>query len=95
MYKKLEADLQTSKKRHVELVEQCKNLKKGREESVSALGYICFRNNPFQSSFIRISLLAFLHWMHQDEREEALEELKATEQKHKELKVETISLCFG
>ncbi|XP_019192047.1 PREDICTED: meiotic nuclear division protein 1 homolog isoform X3 [Ipomoea nil] len=56
VYKKLEADLQSSKKRHVELVEQCQNLKKGREES--------------------------------DEREEALEELKATEQKHKELKEE-------
>lgn len=40
VYKKLETDLQTSKKRHVELVEQCKNLKKGREESVSALGHI-------------------------------------------------------
>ncbi|CAN0838849.1 Meiotic nuclear division protein 1 homolog [Linum grandiflorum] len=33
VYHKLESDLQSSKKRHVELVEQCEALKKGREES--------------------------------------------------------------
>ncbi|PWA40577.1 Meiotic nuclear division protein 1 [Artemisia annua] len=31
--KKLESELQSSKKRHVELVEQCESLKKGREDS--------------------------------------------------------------
>lgn len=56
VYRKLESDLQSSKKRHTELVEQCNALKKGREES--------------------------------DEREEALEELKAIELKHNELKDE-------
>lgn len=56
VYRKLESDLQSSKKRHTELVEQCNALKKGREES--------------------------------DEREEALEELKAVELKHIELKDE-------
>ncbi|CAH9098532.1 unnamed protein product [Cuscuta europaea] len=56
VYRKLETELQSSKKRHSELLEHSKNLKKGREES--------------------------------DEREEALEELKATEQKHMELKEE-------
>lgn len=35
MYGRLESDVQSSKKRHVELVEQCNALKKGREESVS------------------------------------------------------------
>ncbi|KAK9266638.1 hypothetical protein L1049_003590 [Liquidambar formosana] len=53
---KLESDLQSSKKRFAELVDQCDALKKGREES--------------------------------DEREEALTELKATEQKYNELKEE-------
>ncbi|KAL6221042.1 hypothetical protein ACLB2K_008794 [Fragaria x ananassa] len=33
VYSRLESDLQSSKKRHVELVEQCNELKKGREES--------------------------------------------------------------
>ncbi|KAF7819730.1 meiotic nuclear division protein 1-like protein [Senna tora] len=33
VYHKLESDLQSSKKRHVELVDQCEVLKKGREES--------------------------------------------------------------
>ncbi|CAH9110461.1 unnamed protein product [Cuscuta epithymum] len=56
VYRKLETELQSSKKRHSELLEHSTNLKKGREES--------------------------------DEREEALEELKATEQKHMELKEE-------
>uniref|UniRef100_M0ZHL4 Meiotic nuclear division protein 1 homolog n=1 Tax=Solanum tuberosum TaxID=4113 RepID=M0ZHL4_SOLTU len=56
VYKKLETDLQNNNKRHTELVEQCKALKKGREES--------------------------------DAREEALNELKSIEQKHKELKEE-------
>ncbi|XP_028076192.1 meiotic nuclear division protein 1 homolog isoform X3 [Camellia sinensis] len=56
VYRKLEADLQSSKKRLAELVEQCGSLKKGREES--------------------------------DEREEALGELKAIEQKCNELKDE-------
>ncbi|KAG5569640.1 hypothetical protein H5410_059406 [Solanum commersonii] len=56
VYRKLETDLQNNNKRHTELVEQCKALKKGREES--------------------------------DAREEALNELKAIEQKHKELKEE-------
>lgn len=56
VYRKLESDLQGSKKRMAELVEQCDALKKGREDS--------------------------------DEREEALNELKAAEQKHKELKDE-------
>ncbi|KAI8553667.1 hypothetical protein RHMOL_Rhmol05G0034000 [Rhododendron molle] len=54
VYRKLEDDLQSSKKRLAELVEQCEALKKGREES--------------------------------DEREEALGELKAIEQKYNELK---------
>ncbi|KAK4343394.1 hypothetical protein RND71_036488 [Anisodus tanguticus] len=54
--RKLETDLQASKKRHTELVEQCKALKKGREDS--------------------------------DAREEALNELKAIQQKHNELKEE-------
>ncbi|GJY93625.1 meiotic nuclear division protein 1 [Tanacetum coccineum] len=31
--KKLESELQSSKKRHIELVEQCESLKKGREDS--------------------------------------------------------------
>ncbi|XAR67084.1 hypothetical protein NMG60_11013514 [Bertholletia excelsa] len=55
--RKLEADLQSSNKRLVELVEQKDALKEGREES--------------------------------DEREEALGELKAIEQKYNELKDET------
>ncbi|XP_031378276.1 meiotic nuclear division protein 1 homolog [Punica granatum] len=54
--RKLEADLQSSKKRLQELTDQRQTLKKGREES--------------------------------DEREEALSELKAIEQKHNELKDE-------
>ncbi|KAK3210575.1 hypothetical protein Dsin_015281 [Dipteronia sinensis] len=54
--RKLDSDLQSSKKRHAELVDQCNALKKGREES--------------------------------DEREEALEELKAIELKYNELKDE-------
>ncbi|XP_055802557.1 meiotic nuclear division protein 1 homolog isoform X2 [Solanum dulcamara] len=56
VYRKFETDLQNNNKRHTELVEKCKTLKKGREES--------------------------------DAREEALNELKAIEQKHKELKEE-------
>ncbi|PHT57610.1 Meiotic nuclear division protein 1 -like protein [Capsicum annuum] len=60
--RKLETDLQTNKKRHTELVEQCNALKKGREQS--------------------------------DAREEALNELKAIEQKHKELKVEACLVMF-
>ncbi|GJV45447.1 aldehyde dehydrogenase family 7 member B4 [Tanacetum coccineum] len=32
--KKLESELQSSKKRHIELVEQCESLKKGREDSI-------------------------------------------------------------
>ncbi|CAK9136282.1 unnamed protein product [Ilex paraguariensis] len=56
VYRKLESELQSSKKRLVELVEQSDALKKGREES--------------------------------DEREEALDELKAIEQKYNELKGE-------
>ncbi|XP_047252553.1 meiotic nuclear division protein 1 homolog [Capsicum annuum] len=52
VYRKLETDLQTNKKRHTELVEQCNALKKGHEES--------------------------------DAQEEALNELKAIEQKHRE-----------
>ncbi|KAJ8527988.1 hypothetical protein K7X08_015439 [Anisodus acutangulus] len=54
--RKLETDLQASKKRHTELVEQCKALKKGQEDS--------------------------------DAREVALNELKAIQQKHNELKEE-------
>ncbi|PHT52135.1 Meiotic nuclear division protein 1 -like protein [Capsicum baccatum] len=56
VYRKLATDLQTNKKRHTELVEQCNALKKGHEES--------------------------------DAQEEALNELKAIEQKHRELKEE-------
>ncbi|XP_024017311.1 meiotic nuclear division protein 1 homolog [Morus notabilis] len=56
VYRKLESDLHSSKKRFQELVEQCDSLKKGREES--------------------------------DERENALAELKAIEQKYMELKAE-------
>ncbi|KAK2968218.1 hypothetical protein RJ640_027350 [Escallonia rubra] len=56
VYKKLDSDLQSSKKRLVELGQQCDALKKGREES--------------------------------EEREEALSELKAIEQKYNELKEE-------
>lgn len=37
VYRKLESDLQGSKKRMAELVEQCNALKKGREDSVSIL----------------------------------------------------------
>ncbi|KAL4571930.1 hypothetical protein LXL04_018698 [Taraxacum kok-saghyz] len=33
MSKKLQSDLEISKKRHTELVEQCESLKKGREDS--------------------------------------------------------------
>ncbi|XP_050218621.1 meiotic nuclear division protein 1 homolog isoform X1 [Mercurialis annua] len=33
VYRKLESDLQSSKKRYAELVEQCEEMKKGREES--------------------------------------------------------------
>ncbi|KAJ0745624.1 putative mnd1, HTH domain-containing protein [Helianthus annuus] len=33
--KKLESELESSRKRHVELVDQCESLKKGREDSVS------------------------------------------------------------
>lgn len=33
VYRKLDSDLQSSKKRHAELVDQCEALKKGREES--------------------------------------------------------------
>ncbi|KAH9762750.1 Meiotic nuclear division protein 1-like [Citrus sinensis] len=62
VYRKLESDLQSSKKRHTELVEQCNALKKGREES--------------------------------DEREEALEELKAVELKHIELKKMQLKLLM-
>lgn len=35
VHRKLESDLQSRKKRHAELVDQCDALKKGREESVS------------------------------------------------------------
>ena len=41
MYQKLEFDLRGSKKRMTELVEQCNDLKKGREDSVRTL--ICTR----------------------------------------------------
>lgn len=37
VYQKLESDLQGSKKRMAELIEQCNALKKGREDSVSIL----------------------------------------------------------
>ncbi|KAJ6355635.1 hypothetical protein OIU77_006092 [Salix suchowensis] len=33
VYRKLDSDLQSSKKRHAELIDQCDELKKGREES--------------------------------------------------------------
>ncbi|KAL3535662.1 hypothetical protein ACH5RR_004123 [Cinchona calisaya] len=56
VHQKLEADLQSGKKRLAELEEQCHALKNGREES--------------------------------DEREKALDELKAIEEKHNELKDE-------
>lgn len=45
MCRKLEDDLQSSKKRLAELVEQCEALKKGREESV-------IREVPYVSVFI-------------------------------------------
>ncbi|KAG9151360.1 hypothetical protein Leryth_020959 [Lithospermum erythrorhizon] len=53
---KLESDIQSSKKRLADLIEQCNALKKGREES--------------------------------DEREVALSELRAVEEKHSQLKNE-------
>ncbi|CAJ2636594.1 meiotic nuclear division protein 1 [Trifolium pratense] len=56
VHQKLDSELQSSGKRHAQLVEQCEELKKGREES--------------------------------DEREAALEDLKAIQSKHKELKSE-------
>ncbi|XP_051152537.1 meiotic nuclear division protein 1 homolog isoform X2 [Andrographis paniculata] len=56
IHRKLDSDLQTSKKRYRELVDQCNALKKGREES--------------------------------EERAEAIDKLKAIEQKHNELKDE-------
>lgn len=56
IHRKLESDLQSSEKKHAELINQCNALKKGREES--------------------------------DEREAALVELKAIEQKYNELKEE-------
>lgn len=34
--KKLDSDIQSSEKRHAELIDQCNALKKGREESVSS-----------------------------------------------------------
>ena len=37
VYRKLESDVQSGKKRFQDLVEQCDSLKKGREESVSVL----------------------------------------------------------
>lgn len=37
VYRKLESDVQSGKRRFQELVEQCDSLKKGREESVSVL----------------------------------------------------------
>ncbi|KAK4432940.1 Meiotic nuclear division protein 1 [Sesamum alatum] len=58
IHRKLDSDLQSSKKRYIELIDQCDALKKGREES--------------------------------DEREEALNELKAIEQKYNELKDEIL-----
>lgn len=43
MYRKLDSDLRSSKKRYVELVDQCDELKKGREESVRILIFsICY-----------------------------------------------------
>jgi hypothetical protein len=35
VHQKLDSELQSSGKRHAQLVEQCEALKKGREESVS------------------------------------------------------------
>ncbi|KAL0315728.1 UNVERIFIED_CONTAM: Meiotic nuclear division protein 1 [Sesamum radiatum] len=58
IHRKLDSDLESSKKRYTELIDQCNALKKGREES--------------------------------DEREEALDELKAIEQKYNGLKDEIV-----
>ncbi|CAH1441535.1 unnamed protein product [Lactuca virosa] len=58
--KKLESELEINKKRHVELLEQCESLKKGRDDS--------------------------------DAREEALSELKASEQKYNNLKRKRLKL---
>ncbi|KAB1209268.1 hypothetical protein CJ030_MR6G007220 [Morella rubra] len=70
--RKLESDLQSSKKRLAELVDQCDALKKGREESVKD----------------EVLSLYLTQKLYQDEREEALAELKAIEQKHIVLKDE-------
>ena len=40
MHRKLESDLQSGKKQLAELVDQCDNLKKGREESVKYISSI-------------------------------------------------------
>ncbi|RYR07317.1 hypothetical protein Ahy_B05g074644 isoform B [Arachis hypogaea] len=81
---KLDSDLQSSKKRHAELVDQCEALKKGREESV---GYSLFPTYiPVSST--SVSLYFSMLNVKQDERAEALADLKAIELKHNELKDE-------
>lgn len=94
MFRKLESDLQSSKKRYAELIEQCDSLKKGREESVSST-----------SSFALCRLSITFQWfsyhkipIYQEERGEALDELKTIEQKYNELKVSSSSFdlhCNG
>lgn len=96
MYRKLDSDLQSSKKRHAQLAEQCEALKKGREDSVSYI--IPTLLDPNSPCFCRnqndwLSYIWILHF-HQDEREVALADLKAIEQKHNELKVGLWIVCW-
>lgn len=84
-YNKLEFDLSSSKKRYMELVEQRDNLRRGREDSVR---FFCV--------FLRYlhcnKHIVPTHAFPQEEREAALEELKAVELHHKKLKVPLYSL---
>ena len=88
-YNKLESDLSNSKKRYLELVEHRDNLKRGREDSVS-----CFVYCQDSCAAIMLTQLICIALL-QEERESALEELKAVEVHHKKLKVPLYSLFYS
>lgn len=94
-YQKLESELKSSQKRFAELVEQCNELKRGREESVNIQASFFYINVDIELNIIYKDVCCcfpciWFSSFHQDERENALHELKALELKYNELKVDLL-----
>ncbi|KAL0426939.1 UNVERIFIED_CONTAM: Meiotic nuclear division protein 1 [Sesamum latifolium] len=59
IHRKLDSDLQSSKKRYIELIDQCNALKKGREESVNHLPHSNFFGMNADSSFSQDEIVQY------------------------------------